>query len=132
MAINTVLLTGRMVQDPELKTTQSGVSVCSFSVAVERPRRTGEERLVDFFDCVSWRGCAEFVSKYFKKGDPIGIDGRLQVRPWTDRDGNNRKSVEILVKETHFLSGKRSEDSTPAVTAATNAMEEIDSEDLPF
>lgn len=133
MAINTVLLTGRMVRDPELKTTQSGVSVCSFSVAVERPRRSGEEREVDFFDCVSWRGCAEFVSKYFRKGDPIGIDGRLQVRNWKDRDGNDRKSVEVLVKETHFLGGRRydSDNAAGASTTANPVLDEID-ESLPF
>lgn len=131
MAINTVILTGRVVRDPELKTTTSGVPVCSFCVAVDRPRRAGEENEADFFDCVAWRGAAEFITKYFVKGDPIGIDGRLQTRSWVSKDGTNRRTVEVLVKETHFLGGKRNADQKQQTAPAAIDYDEVD-ESLPF
>lgn len=90
---NLVVLTGRLTADPELKTTQSGISVTSFSVAVNRPYRTVEEQQTDFINVVAWRKTAEFIAKYFKKGNMIGIEGSIQTRKYTDKNGNNRTRV---------------------------------------
>ena len=90
---NIVILTGRLTSDVELKTTPNGVSVCSFSIAVERRYRQGEERQADFINIVAWRSSAEFICKYFKKGSMIGIEGSIQTRKYQDRDGNNRTAA---------------------------------------
>ena len=87
---NLVVLTGRLTADPELKTTPNGISVTSFSVAVSRPYRSGEEAQTDFINIVAWRQRAEFICKYFTKGSMIGIEGSIQTRKYTDKNGNNR------------------------------------------
>ena len=93
--LNHVTMMGRLCADPELRTTQNGVPVGSFRIAVERDfAGRAEERETDFFDVTVWRGTAEFVSKYFTKGRMIALDGRLQAQNWTDRDGNKRVSTE--------------------------------------
>lgn len=107
MAINTVAITGRMVRDPEIRQTQSGVAVCSFAVAVDRAYKSGEERQADFIDCVAWRHSAEFLEKYFHKGDMIGVQGHLQTRNWETDDGQKRKSTEIVADSLSFVGGKR-------------------------
>ena len=94
--LNVVVLTGRLTKDPELKTTPSGVYVVSFSIAVERRYRSGEDRQADFINIVAWRKTAEFISKYFKKGQMIAVEGTLQSRRYQDRDGNNRTAVEVV------------------------------------
>lgn len=107
MSINISVLTGRLTADVELKTTPSGVSVCSFSLAVDRKYQPqGEERATDFIDCVAWRNTAEFISKYFNKGSMIGIEGEIQTRIYTDKNGNNRKATEIVVNNASFCSSK--------------------------
>lgn len=111
MAINTVAITGRIVRDPEIRQTQSGVSVCSFAVAVDRAYKSGEERQADFIDCVAWRHSAEFLEKYFHKGDMIGVQGHLQTRNWETDDGQKRKATEIVVDSLSFVGGKRSADN---------------------
>ena len=93
---NLVVLTGRLTSDPELKTTQSNVSVTSFCIAVQRRYKSGEEPITDFINIVAWRNTAEFVAKYFKKGNMIGIEGSIQTRKYTDKDGNNRVVFEVL------------------------------------
>ena len=108
---NIVILSGRLTADPELKTTQSGVSVCSFSVAVERRYKQGEEKQADFIPIVVWRGQAEFVSKYFSKGSMIGIKGSIQTRRYTDKEGNNRTAFEIVAEDVQFIGSKQSEGS---------------------
>ena len=104
---NLVVLTGRLTADPELKTTQSGLSVTSFSVAVNRPYRTGEEQQTDFINVVAWRKTAEFIAKYFKKGNMIGIEGSIQTRKYTDKNGNNRTAFEVVVNNAQFVESKR-------------------------
>ena len=110
--LNRIIIMGRLTRDPELRRTQSGTSVTSFTVAVDRDYSDQSgDRQTDFIDCVSWRAGADFVAKYFHKGSMIVVDGRLQSRKWQDRDGNNRTSWEILTDHTYFGESKRSDDS---------------------
>lgn len=111
---NTVILTGRLTADPELKTTQSGVSVTSFSIAVQRKYKSGEEAETDFINIVAWRQSAEFVCKYFAKGNMIGIEGSIQTRRYTDRDGNSRTAFEVVANNVQFVEGRRSTEEKPA------------------
>ena len=108
---NLVVLTGRLTADPELKTTPNGTSVVSFSIAVDRRYRAGEERQTDFINIVAWRSSAEFISKYFKKGSLIGIEGSIQTRRYTDKNGNNRTAFEVVANNVQFVESKR--DSAP-------------------
>ncbi len=107
--LNHIVIMGRLTRDPELRTTQSGVSVTSFTVAVDRDfgGRDGGERQTDFIDCVAWRQTGEFVSKYFHKGSMIVVSGRLQSRKWQDREGNNRTSWEIVADNVYFGESRR-------------------------
>lgn len=105
---NLVVLTGRLTADPEVKTTQSGVSVVSFCIAVQRQYKSGEETITDFINITAWRHTAEFVGKYFKKGNMIGIEGSIQTRKYTDKDGNNRVAFEVLAGNVQFVESKRS------------------------
>lgn len=102
------MLTGRLTSDPELKTTQSNVSVTSFCIAVQRRYKSGEEPITDFINIVAWRNTAEFVAKYFKKGNMIGIEGSIQTRKYTDKDGNSRVAFEVLAGNVQFVESKRS------------------------
>ena len=104
---NLVVLTGRLTAAPELKTTSNGTSVVSFSIAVDRRYRTGEERQTDFINIVAWRSSAEFISKYFKKGSLIGIEGSIQTRKYTDKNGNNRTAFEVVANNVQFVESKR-------------------------
>lgn len=114
LMLNVVALMGRLVYDPELKTTTSGTNVCRFRVAVDRSfTRQGEERKADFIDIVAWRNTAEFVCKYFQKGSMIAIEGSLQTRQYQDKNGNNRTSTEVLASQVSFCGGKAAEE--PAV-----------------
>lgn len=106
---NIAILTGRLTQNPELKTTPNGVSVCSFTIAVERRYKQGEERQADFINVVSWRSTAEFVAKNFKKGSMIGIEGAIQTRKYQDKDGNNRTAFEVVANNVQFVESKRSQ-----------------------
>lgn len=105
---NLVVLTGRLTADPEIRTTQSNVSVTSFCIAVQRQYKSGEEPITDFINIVAWRNTAEFIAKYFKKGNMIGIEGSIQTRKYTDRDGNNRVAFEVLANNVQFVESKRS------------------------
>ena len=98
---------GRLTRDPELKTTPAGISVASFSMAVERDFAEGGEKKTDFIDVVAWRQTAEFVSKYFIKGMMAVVSGRLQIRDWTDKEGNKRKTAEIVADNVYFGEGKK-------------------------
>ena len=110
--LNVVALMGRLVYDPELKTTPSGTNVCSFRIAVDRNfTRQGEERKADFIDVTAWRQTAEFVSKYFQKGSMIAIEGSLQTRQYQDKNGNNRTAIEVLASQVSFCGGKAAEKS---------------------
>ncbi len=145
--LNCAVLMGRLVADPELRTTGSGISVCSFTVAVDKNFvRQNEERQADFIDIVAWRQTAEFVSKYFRKGSMIAIQGSIQTRMYEDKNGNKRKAVEIVADSVSFC-GSKSESGTqsrndaysapiPAAPAFVNAddsdFKEIPEDDLPF
>ena len=105
--MNVVVLMGRLTENPELKKTPSDISVTRFSIAVDRPHKSGEDKQVDFINIVAWRQTAEFVSKYFTKGQRIGVEGSLRMNRFTDRDGNNRTSYEVVVNNAHFVESKR-------------------------
>lgn len=111
--LNKIILMGRLTRDPELRRTRSGTAVTSFSLAVDRDYKPQDgERETDFIDIVAWRSTAEFVSKYFTKGRMAVVEGRLQVRDWTDKDGNNRSRTEVLADSVYFGDSKRSESDT--------------------
>ena len=111
--LNHITLMGRLVRDPELRRTGSGVAVASFRVAVDRDfaPKDGGERKADFIDCVAWRQTGEFISKYFAKGRMIVVDGRLEMRDWTDKEGNKRTSAEVVVANAYFGDSRRDGDS---------------------
>ena len=107
--LNRIILMGRLTRDPELRHTQSGTAVASFSLAVDRDfkdKATGE-KATDFIDIVAWRSTAEFVSRFFTKGRLAVVEGRLQLRDWTDRDGNKRRSAEVVADNVYFGDSKR-------------------------
>ena len=110
--LNHITIMGRLTRDPELRRTNSGTPVASFTVAVDRDfsGKDGGEKETDFIDCVAWRGTAEFVDKYFKKGRMIVVSGRLQIRGWTDKEGNKRRSAEIVADNVYFGDSKKDED----------------------
>ena len=96
--LNKVILMGRFTRDPELRSTPQGISTCSFSIAVDRNFvRPGEERKADFINCVAWRQTAEFISKYFKKGSMVALEGSIQTRSWDDQDGKKRYATDVVV-----------------------------------
>ena len=111
--LNHITIMGRLTRDPELRRTGSGIAVASFTVAVDRDfgGRDGGEKETDFIDCVAWRQTGEFVSKYFTKGRMIVVSGRLQIRSWTDKDGNKRRSAEVVADNCYFGDSKRDSDS---------------------
>ena len=110
--LNHIVIMGRLTRDPELRRTGSGIAVASFTVAVDRDfsGRDGGERETDFIDCVAWRSTGEFVSKYFTKGSMIVVSGRLQIRGWTDKDGNKRRTAEVVADNCYFGESKRNSD----------------------
>ena len=118
---NLVVLTGRLTADPELKTTTNGTNVTTFSIAVERSYRSGEERQTDFINIVAWQKTAEFITKYFKKGNLIGIEGAIQTRRYQDKNGNNRTAFEVPA--TAFSAGSNGD---------FEVVNEQDDDDLPF
>lgn len=112
--LNHITIMGRLTRDPELRRTGSGVAVTSFTVACDRDianKETGE-RETDFIDCVAWRNTGEFVSKYFKKGSMAVVSGRLQVRGWTDKDGNKRRTSEVVADNVYFGEAKKDSDGS--------------------
>ena len=111
--LNHITIMGRLTRDPELRRTGSGIAVASFTVAVDRDfgGRDGGEKETDFIDCVAWRQTGEFVSKYFTKGRMIVVSGRLQIRSWTDKDGNKRRTAEVVADNCYFGDSKRDDAS---------------------
>ena len=112
--LNHITIMGRLTRDPELRRTGSGIAVASFTVAVDRDfgGRDGGEKETDFIDCVAWRQTGEFVSKYFTKGRMIVVSGRLQIRSWTDKDGNKRRTAEVVADNCYFGESKRSNEGS--------------------
>ena len=143
--LNHITIMGRLTRDPELRRTGSGVAVASFTVAVDRDFSGKEtEKETDFIDCVAWRQTGEFVSKHFTKGRMIVVSGRLQIRSWTDKDGNKRRTAEVVAANCYFGDSKPQQthtgfvptDSVPAAYANTPAsdfaMLDDDDAQLPF
>ena len=146
--LNKIFIMGRLTRDPELRRTQSGTAVTSFSLAVDRDYKSQSgDKETDFIDVVAWRSTAEFVAKYFTKGRMAVVEGRLQIRDWKDKDGNNRRSAEVVADNIYFGDSKRDgagSDYAPAYSApmggynapmgGASAFAEIDEEDgdLPF
>ena len=119
--LNRIILMGRLTRDPELRKTQSDTPVCSFSLAVDRDyKKDGEKKETDFIDIVAWRATAEFVSKFFTKGRMAVVEGRLQIRDWTDKEGNKRRSAEINADNVYFG------DSRPAQAEGASGTGEAD------
>ena len=120
--LNHITIMGRLTRDPELRRTGSGIAVASFSLAVDRDfsPRDGGERETDFIDCVAWRQTGEFVSKYFTKGRMAVVSGRLQIRNWTDKDGNKRRSAEVVADNVYFGDSRRDGDSGSAYGGNSN------------
>ena len=112
--LNHIVIMGRLVRDPELRRTGSGIAVASFRVAVDRDYspKDGGERKADFIDCVAWRQTGEFISKYFTKGRMIVVSGRLQIRSWTNKDGNKRRTAEVVADNCYFGESKRSNEGS--------------------
>lgn len=135
--INMVALMGRLTFEPEVRTTPSGVSVMHFQIACDRSyQRSGQDRQADFIDCVAWRQTAEFISRYFHKGSMIAVEGTLQTSSYTDKNGNQRKQVEVLANNVSFC-GSKSETSGAAGSQVepnnSSDFDEIpDDDDLPF
>lgn len=120
--LNLTVMTGRMVETPELKTTANNVSVTVFRIAVSRNYKVNEEYPTDFFNVVAWRGTAEFAAKYFKKGDLLSVQGRFETRKYTDKNGNNREAVELTADNLYFGESRR-EAQKPAENAADENVE---------
>ena len=113
--LNHIVIMGRLTRDPELRRTGSGTAVAGFTVAVERDvAAQGKEKETDFIDCVAWKERGEFVSKYFSKGSMIVVSGRLQIRGWTDKDGNKRRSAEVNADNCYFGESKGRSEDRPA------------------
>ena len=144
--LNHIVIMGRLTRDPELRRTGSGVAVASFSLAVDRDftGKDGGEKETDFIDCVAWRSTGEFVSKYFTKGRMVCVSGRLQLRDWTDKDGNKRRTAEVVADNVYFADSKNTAGgnssptpatyATPAPATAGNNFAALDDDDegLPF
>ncbi len=147
--LNHITIMGRLTRDPELRRTGTGIAVASFTVAVDRDfgSRDGGERETDFIDCVAWRQTGEFVSKYFTKGSMAVVSGRLQIRNWTDKEGNKRRSAEVVADNVYFGESKRQSEGSsyaapaapayggytaPAAPASDFAMLDDDDAQLPF
>ena len=136
MALNKALIQGRLVADPEVRTVGEDVHVVTVRLAVDRDRVNKEtgEREADFLDVVAWRGQADFIAKFFSKGDQVIVDGRLQSRNWTDKDGNKRTSIEIVADNLYFSGPKKVSSGQDAETQTTkqNPPAQQDDGELPF
>lgn len=117
--LNRIILMGRLTRDPELRRTQSGTAVASFTLAVDRDFKGNDgEKATDFIDIAAWRNTAEFVSKYFSKGRMAVVEGRLQIREWTDRDGGKRKTAEVVAENVYFGDSKKDGGNNQAAAPA--------------
>ena len=137
--LNHITIMGRFTRDPELRRTGSGVAVASFTLAVDRDYAAeGQERETDFIDCVAWRQTGEFVNKYFTKGRMAVVSGRLQIRSWTDKDGNKRRTAEVVADNVYFADSKKTDTAVSSAPqeqqAPANDFAMLDDDDaqLPF
>lgn len=118
--LNHITVMGRLTKDPELRRTGSGVAVTSFTLAVDRDFKSNGETETDFIDCVAWRQTGEFVHQYFSKGRMAVVSGRLQIRGWTDKDGNKRRTAEVVADNVYFGDSKRDSDNGGYISTYTN------------
>lgn len=123
--MNTIILKGRLTRDPEVRYTQSNSMVTQITIAVDRYAKAGEEKTADFIDCVAFTSTAEFISKYFKKGQEILVNGRLQIDSYTDKEGNTRRKTNVVISQVEFCGNK-------AETPIDVTKEISDGDDLPF
>ena len=139
--LNKIILMGRLTRNPEMRQTASGTSVASFTLAVDRDFKSQDgEKETDFIDIVAWRNTADFVSKYFSKGRMAVVEGRLQIRSWTDKEGNKRKNAEVIADNVYFGDSKKADsdgfgdayDSFPEVKSNSFAEFDDSDDDLPF
>ena len=141
--LNKIFIMGRLTRDPELRRTQNGTAVAGFALAVDRDYKNADgTKETDFIEVVAWRSSAEFVSKYFTKGRMAIVEGRLQIRDWTDKDGNKRRNAEVVANNVYFGDSKKEGDSSGGYKAAGKAVdvepgegefaEVEDEEDFPF
>ena len=137
--LNHITAAGRLTKDPELRRTQNGVAVASFTIACDRDIKDASgNKQTDFIDCVAWRNTAEFVDKYLTRGRMVIVSGRLQMRDWTDKNGNKRRNAEILAESVYFGDSKREVENTEknetkeAAQTVDFDQVEIDDDDLPF
>jgi single-strand DNA-binding protein len=132
--LNNVIIMGRLTRDPELRRTQSGTAVTSFTMAVDRDFKSQiGEKETDFIDVVAWRNTGEFAAKYLAKGRMAAVEGRIQVRDWQDKDGNRRKSVEVVADNVYFADSKRDSKPQESRTVDDQEFDEIEDDgDFPF
>ena len=136
--LNRIIIMGRLTKDPELRRTQSGNAVTSFTLAVDRDfKDQNGEKETDFIEVVAWRNTAEFICRYFGKGRMAVVEGRLQMRDWKDQNGNNRRAAEVIADNVYFGDSKREEsyaerNEAPDVDSNTRIAEEEDDGELPF
>ena len=132
--LNNIIIMGRLTRDPELRRTQGGTAVTSFTMAVDRDFKSQSgEKETDFIDVVAWRNTGEFAAKYLAKGRMAAVEGRIQVRDWQDKDGNRRKSVEVVADNVYFADSKRDSKPQESRTVDDQESDEIeDGGDLPF
>ena len=138
--LNHITIMGRFTKDPELRRTGSGVAVTSFTIACDRDFGQNGQKETDFIDIIAWRNTAEFVNKYFTKGRMAVVSGRLQIRSWTDKDGKNRRSAEVVADNVYFADSKKDDSNsfntqiygTASAPASDFAMLDDDDAQLPF
>lgn len=130
--MNNICIIGRLTSSPEIKKTTSGVSVCSVSIAVDRDYKVNGEKVTDFVPCIFWRGTAEFVWKYFKKGDMIAVVGSLESRKYKDKEGNSRTVWEVKADKVNFCGGKKETAQDNDTQIYTEVSEVTDDDMLPF
>ena len=129
--LNKAILMGRLTADPELRRTQNNTPVTSFTLAVNRMAKAGDKPQADFIDIVAWNKTAEFVAKWFSKGQQVAVSGRIQTRTWEDKSGQKRKSVEVIAEEVHFAEKAEKKDAFVPCESG-NAFAAMDNTDLPF
>ena len=129
--LNVVVLQGRLTRDPELRQTTSGKNVCTFTMAVDRDFKGPDgKNMADFIDCVAWERRAEFICRYFGKGDMIAVDGRLQTRKYQDKNGNNRTAIEIVANNVNFAGGKQDSGDTGKTRKPSTDETALDGDDF--
>lgn len=130
--MNIAILMGRLTATPELKHTTSGISVTSFNLAIDRRFKTGDEKQTDFINCMAWRQTAEFITKYFQKGSMIAVEGTIQTRKYTDKNGNNRVATDVVVNQVHFTGEKQGTQTSNQPDIEQDGYTECIDDDLPF